>query len=138
MKGPCTFIAYITAFGRSEVLEYLAELERLDAYAYAGWDHEAEMIGRHGTDIGAPHWGWLGDGLGEVRWRVGKTRHRVICSEESERRIVMLMPQDKKWKAFSPEARKTCLKRRTDFRSPEYNQSARRRLFDQRLKNAGD
>lgn len=132
MNGPCTLLAYFTATGRSPVLEYLADLERSNGDAYALWLYESDLIADLGTQVGAPHWKWLGDGLGEIRWRLGKTRYRVYCSEESEKRVVMLHPLEKKTETFENEDRKICLRRRADFRSADYNQKARRRLYEER------
>lgn len=136
MHGPCKLVPYITASGQSPVLKFLENLERYQPANYALFIYEKDLIEEFGTDIGAPHWKWLGDGLGEIRWRFGRTRMRIYCSEESQQRVVMLHGEPKKWAAFDRADRRQCLERRIDLRATGYDQKARELLRQQRSENA--
>jgi phage-related protein len=109
-------------------LEFLEELERFEPKNYAKWLYEKTLIQEHGTDIGPPHWKRLGDGLGEIRWRVGNVQMRIYASEERERSIVMLHGTRKKWWSFDNADKKNCEDRRQDFRSGAYDQKTRELL----------
>lgn len=134
MQGPCTLVEYIAASGQSVVLDFLAELERLDALGYAKWLYTKQQIQDNGTDCVGSLWVRLPKGLGEIRWRSRKTRLRIYCCEESERRVVMLHAVKKKWDAFSNNDRKLCENRREDFQSNDYDQESRHIRYLQKSK----
>lgn len=136
LQGPCRLVPYITPSGQSPVLKFLEELERYQPENYALYLYEKGLIEEHGTDIGTPHWKWLGDQLGEIRWSFQRLRMRIYCSEEVQKRVVMLHGEPKKWRFFENDTRDLCLERRADFRSPTYDQRARELLRQQRKNNA--
>lgn len=119
------------------MLEYLKRLERYDAESYAVYLYARDIVTAEGTDVGMPHWKWLGDGLGELRWRNGKKRFRIYCSEESEKRVFMAHPVEKDYRTFSNDDKAICLRRRAEFRSPKYKQDHRYKLFLEN-QNAGN
>ncbi len=129
MRGPCTLVPYITENGRSQVLEYLRDLERFDADSFAIYVYVKDLLILEGTDGQTTHWKRLGDGLGEVRWRNGKKRFRIYGSEESERRIFLAHAVEKDHRTFDNDDKAICLKRRAEFRSPTYSQERRQKLF---------
>jgi hypothetical protein len=104
-------------------------MERFDPESYAIYLYAAGMVSRSGTAIGAPHWKWLGDGLGELRWRNGKTRFRLYGSEESGRRVLLAHPGIKDYRTFDNDDRDICLKRRSEFRSTDYDHQHRESLY---------
>jgi hypothetical protein len=127
--GPCILIAYITSSGQSPLLDFLASLERSEPNCFAKWCYEQDLLQTHGTDIGMPHWKRLGGGLGEIRWRCGRTRLRIYCSEERDKRVVMYEGDKKKWMPFSNHDRDKCLSRQAEFRTQGYNQRQRLELY---------
>ena len=127
---------YVAESGQSPVLKFLRELERYEPENYAYYLYEKELIEANGTDINHQHWKWVGDGLGEIRWKYKRKNMRIYCSEEIQQRVVMLHAEPKKWRTLKNEHRERCLERRADFRSPSYNQRERELLHEQRSANA--
>jgi phage-related protein len=132
MRGPCVVVPYITENGRSPVLEFLRELEQFDETAYANYLYAKDLLIEGGTDVGAPHWKWIGDGLGEVRWRSGKVRFRIYGSEETNRQIFLAHPTTKDYRTVDPGDKAIALKRQAEFRSSGYNQAQRQKLYDEK------
>ena len=128
MKGPCTLVAYINQNGNSPVLAYLAELERNEEESYIAFDNAKDAVEKYGTE-GHPHWKWLKEGFGEIRWHVGRKQPRIFCSEEQNGRLAMLDFDARKLHPFIPFHRAKCRERREEFRSLAYKQDERRKLY---------
>lgn len=125
MKGPCRFLAYITPQGRSPAQDFNDEIRGESSDCFARFVFTRGLLIEHGTDLGLPHWRPLGGGLGEIRWRCGKLRLRVYCSEEANQTVMMYEGDRKKWGAFPPETRALCNRRRQDVQSEDYDHEAR-------------
>lgn len=117
------------------MLDFLADLERFEAESFVHWQFALERLQVHGTDIGMPHWKWLGDGFGEIRWKCGRKRPRIFCTEESNGRVVMLDYDARKLIPFIPRHRMICRRNRDDFRSEAYSQTARRIAYNEKHEN---
>lgn len=72
--------------------------------------------------VGPPHWKGLGGELFEIRWR----RHRIYCSVEDPRRVMMYVAVYKLWDKFRASDRNKCLTRRADTLSADYDEEQRK------------
>ena len=128
---------YITESGRSQVSEFLSELRGREADAFARWTFSRKLIEEHGPAIGPPNWKSLGGGLGEIRWRAGRSQFRIYCAVRPDKRIAMLHAVKKKWAVFPPDHRELCLRRLEEMNSPAYDQEARWYLHQDYLRRTG-
>ena len=124
-------VPFITASGQSDVLDFLFDLKRFNAKAYAKYLHTVALIEEHGTEIASSHWSFVGDGLGEIRWRHLKVRYRIYCSEETNNCVFQCVGTTKDYRAMENADRVKCLERRLEYRSPQYDQE--RRYYQYRI-----
>jgi len=118
-------VEYITESGQSPVLDFLFDLQRYEPYCYAKYLYVKDLLQQHGTIINSTHWTYVGGGYGEIRWRTGRKRMRVYCSEENPQAVVMYEGTIKKWMAMSNADKELARKRRQDYQSSTYDQEAR-------------
>jgi hypothetical protein len=126
--GGWTLVPYVTDRGRCPIRDWLEDLRvrKPPAYDQLMTLHRPR-IEAHGPHLlGARYWVPLGDDLYEIRW---SGRCRIYCSMESRRRIMMYMGVIKRWPKFDSTDRKTCIARRADFRSSDYDQEQREYLY---------
>ena len=127
-------VPYIEASGRCDVLDYL---ENLKAKNLRSWQHfqniRSQVIERGPFAVGPPYWEGLGDGVYEVSWG----RHRIYCTIEPEKRVVMYVAVLKRWRVFRNSDRALCEARRVDFLSPDYDEEQRALLYKARCQRRG-
>ena len=128
-------IPYIKPSGRSQVLDFFAEL-----LAEHFKDHlelievvipRLEEDGPH--RVGPPVWEGLSDGLFEMRVH----RVRIYCSVETGQKIVMYLGRIKRWPKFEGADRKLANAARADYCSGSYDQDERSRLYLELQKRRG-
>ena len=121
------FEHYICPGGKCPIYEFLRDLR--DSAYKAWWVFEYQrkvQLEKHGPMAGPPYWARVGGGLGEIKWNGPQHGNlRIYASAESDRRIVMYIGRDKRWRTFTNKDRKICEQCRVDFRSSDYDAESR-------------
>jgi hypothetical protein len=131
-------VPYIQDTGKSSVMDFLDSLREQSPKVYEEFHQVVKpQFEEHGPiDVGPPRWEGLGGGLAEIRW-FGS--HRLYCSIESGRRVMLYMGVVKYWRIFKREHRRFCDTARADVLSGAYDEKARERKYralrDKRGKN---
>ncbi len=108
------------------MLEFFSALEEADFESYSYFQETLRpLLESDPFAVGPPIWEGLGDGLFEISWG----RHRVYCSVENPRRILLYMGVKKFWRAFRKEHRRTCKRCRAEVLGPDYDQEARHYMY---------
>lgn len=124
-QPPWQTVPYIAPNGACDVIEYLAGVRKEDARSWLRLENIRKlMIERGPFAVGPPYWEGLGDGLYEVR----SEQHRIYCSVEPQRLIVMYLAVWKLWPKFLSKHRRLCEARQQDFQSAAYDQEQRELL----------
>ena len=131
-------VPYVAASGKCEVRDYLEQLKANNFKSFAMFDQALrprfEMEGPFA--VGTPYWEGLGDGLFEISWG----RHRIYCSVEDPRRIMMYVAAYKLWRKFKREHKRLCEQRRAEMLSSAYDEEFREltlRAYQQRREKNG-
>lgn len=121
------FVHYVCPGGECPVYEFLRDLRSVAFKSWAVFEHQRRVqLEENGPMMGPPYWENVGGGLGEIRWSgANRAHYRIYASTESNRRIVMYLGVDKRWRAFTNAHRKQCEQYRADFRSANYDEQKR-------------
>lgn len=119
-------VPYVEASGKSRVMEFLDGLREANPKAYEEFYQiikpEVEEHGPWATSWWVP----VGRHLAEIKW-FGP--HRLYCSVESDRRVLLYMGVVKRWPKFKTAHRRFCEWAREDARSADYDEESRSRKF---------
>jgi hypothetical protein len=120
-------VPYVSPSGASEVVDYLRDLRDGNRKSWEFFENiRSQIVERGPFIVGPPYWEGVGGELFEVSWG----RHRVYCSVEEPRLVVMYCAVYKLWPKFRSADRRKCETRRSDFRSGEYDEESRSYLYE--------
>lgn len=74
----CEVVFYRDADGEAPVLEWLKALGRRNKAAVVKAHARLALLAEYGTDLRRPVVDAIGDGLHELRWRVGTSNYRIL------------------------------------------------------------
>jgi hypothetical protein len=102
--GGWKLVPYIEANGKSQVLDWIAEMRKKDFRDYVQLRESLwpEFESRGPFAVGGRYWAALGDALYEIRFA---NRRRIYCSIKNPRLVMMYMGVLKMWPKFRPKDR---------------------------------
>ena len=120
-------VHYVCPGGMCPIYEFLRDLRDSAPRAWWVFEHQRRVqLEKHGPMAESPYWQRVGNGLGEIKWSGPQHGNlRIYGSAESDRRIVMYIGRNKRWRTFTNKDRKICERYRSDFRSLGYDAESR-------------
>lgn len=128
LPGAWRLVYYVSRSGRMPVKDFLDDVAVRDPSRYAYFeDVLLPLLNEHGPGLGGPHVRKLAPtAFWEIRWS-GSDRghHRLYCTVEPGRRMLLLHGCTKRWRRFDPLDRQVCRDRHDDYRSGGYDAATR-------------
>lgn len=113
-------VPFRTSGGREPVNDYLASLRDTDTRAFLLWQKVVlPQLMENGPGVGEPIFKRLSFAgvrdFGEIRFRSGGTSHRLYCSIEEGRKLVLYHAVDKKWNKMKKQDKRICANRYREY-----------------------